>query len=79
MQDTSGAGRRFADLHQLYQRTRQVRMAHQERPIYALHWEPIPPRTLQVLLTLRRIPGLHKNRIGPSCSGVKAPLYAPFL
>ena len=28
----------FADLHQLYQRTRQVLMAHQERPIYAFHW-----------------------------------------
>ncbi len=33
-----GAGRCFADLHQLYQRTRQVLMAHQERPIYAFHW-----------------------------------------
>jgi hypothetical protein len=36
--DTIGAGRGFADLHQLYQRTRQVLMAHHERPIYALHW-----------------------------------------
>jgi hypothetical protein len=33
-----GAGRCFAALHLLYQRTRQVLMAHQERPIYAFHW-----------------------------------------
>jgi transposase len=33
-----GAGRCFPDLHQLYQRTRRVLMAHQERPIYAFHW-----------------------------------------
>ncbi len=38
MKDRIGAGRYFADLHQLYQRTRQVLMAHQERPIYAFHW-----------------------------------------
>jgi len=38
MKDRMGAGRCFADLHQLYQRTRQVLMAHQERPIYAFHW-----------------------------------------
>jgi hypothetical protein len=38
MQDTSGAGRCFAALHLLYQHTRQVLMAHQERPIYAFHW-----------------------------------------
>jgi len=38
MKDTIGAGRCFPDLHQLYQRTRQVLMAHQERPIYAFHW-----------------------------------------
>ena len=38
MKDTIGAGRGFANLHQLYQRTRQVLMAHQERPIYAFHW-----------------------------------------
>ena len=38
MQDTIGAGRCFPNLHQLYQRTRQVLMAHQERPIYAFHW-----------------------------------------
>ena len=36
--DTIGAGRYFADLRRLYQRTRQVLMAHQERPIYAFHW-----------------------------------------
>ena len=33
-----GAGRCFSDLQQLYRRTRQVLMAHQERPIYELHW-----------------------------------------
>jgi DDE superfamily endonuclease len=33
-----GAGRGFADLHRLYQRTRQVLIAHQARPIYAFHW-----------------------------------------
>ena len=33
MKDTSGAGRCFADLHLFYQRTRQVLMAHHERPI----------------------------------------------
>jgi DDE superfamily endonuclease len=38
MKDTTGAGRCFADLHLLYQRTRQVLMAHQERPIYEFHW-----------------------------------------
>ena len=38
MKDAIGAGRCFADLHQLYQRTRQVLMAHQERPIYEFHW-----------------------------------------
>jgi hypothetical protein len=32
MKDAIGAGRGFADLHQLYQRTRHVLMAHQERP-----------------------------------------------
>jgi hypothetical protein len=33
-----GAGRGFASLHLLYQRTRQVLRAHQERPIYEFHW-----------------------------------------
>jgi transposase len=36
--DVIGAGRCLRDLHQLYQRTRQVLMAHQERPISAFHW-----------------------------------------
>jgi hypothetical protein len=38
MKDAMGAGRCFPDLHQLYQRTRHVLMAHQERPMYAFHW-----------------------------------------
>jgi transposase len=38
MKDAIGAGRCFGDLTQLYQRTRQVLMAHQERPIYEFHW-----------------------------------------
>jgi transposase len=38
MKDTIGAGRGFPALHQLYQRTRQVLRAQQERPIYAFHW-----------------------------------------
>jgi transposase len=38
MKDTIGAGRCFSHLSQLYQRTRQVLMAHQERPIYEFHW-----------------------------------------
>ena len=38
MKDAIGAGRCFPALHQLYHRTRQVLMAHQERPIYAFHW-----------------------------------------
>ena len=38
MKDAIGAGRCFPDLHQLYHRTRQVFMAHQERPMYAFHW-----------------------------------------
>jgi len=38
MKDTISAGRCFGDLQQLYQRTRRVLMAHQERPIYAFHW-----------------------------------------
>jgi transposase len=45
MKDRVGAGRCFPDLHQLYQRTRRVLMAHQERPIYTFHWSHIPPRT----------------------------------
>jgi DDE superfamily endonuclease len=44
MKDRIGAGRCFPALHQLYQRTRRVLMAHQERPIYAFHWQQIPPR-----------------------------------
>ena len=38
MKDAIGAGRCFAALHQLYWRTRQVLMGHQERPIYEFHW-----------------------------------------
>jgi hypothetical protein len=38
MKDDIGAGRCFANLHLLYHRTRQVLMAHQERPIYEFHW-----------------------------------------
>ena len=38
MKDAIGAGRCFANLHLLYQCTRQGLMAHQERPIYAFHW-----------------------------------------
>jgi hypothetical protein len=38
MKDAIGAGRCLSDLHQLYQRTRQVRMAQQKQPIYAFHW-----------------------------------------
>jgi len=33
MKDRIGAGRCFLDLHQLYQRTRRVLMAHQERQV----------------------------------------------
>jgi DDE superfamily endonuclease len=38
MQDAIGAGRGFADLPLLYQRTRHVLIAHQERPTYEFHW-----------------------------------------
>ena len=38
MKDAIGAGRGFPDLHQLYKRTREVLMAHQERLIYEFHW-----------------------------------------
>jgi hypothetical protein len=38
MKERIGAGRCFPDLHQLYQRTRRVLMAHHERPIYTFHW-----------------------------------------
>jgi transposase len=38
MKEVIGARRCFGDLHQLYQRTRQVLMAHQERPIYEFSW-----------------------------------------
>jgi transposase len=38
MKERIGAGRCFADLQQLSQRTRQVLMGHQERPIYEFHW-----------------------------------------
>ncbi len=38
MKDTIGAGRCFADLQLLYQRTRKVLMTHQERPIFEFSW-----------------------------------------
>ncbi len=38
MKDAIGAGRCFPALSHLYKRTRQVLMAHQERPIYTFHW-----------------------------------------
>jgi hypothetical protein len=38
MKDAIGVGRCCHHLSQLYQRTRQGLMAHQERPIYAFHW-----------------------------------------
>ena len=38
MKDAIGAGRGWRDLPLLSQRTRQVLMAHQERPIYAFSW-----------------------------------------
>jgi hypothetical protein len=38
MKDAIGAGRCLRDRPTLYQRTRHVLMAHQERPIYAFHW-----------------------------------------
>ena len=37
MKDALGAGRCLSDLHELYQRTRQVLRAHQEQPIYEFH------------------------------------------
>jgi hypothetical protein len=37
MKDTIGTGWCFGDLQQLYQCTRRVLMAHQERAIYAFH------------------------------------------
>ena len=45
LKDRINAGRCFPDLQQLYQRTRRVLMAHQERPIYRFHWSQIPPQT----------------------------------
>jgi transposase len=38
MKAAMGAGRCFPELSQLYKRTRQVLMAHHERPIYEFHW-----------------------------------------
>ena len=38
MKEVIGAGRCFEDLPQLYRRTRQVLMSHQERPIYEFSW-----------------------------------------
>jgi len=38
MKEAMVAGLCLANLDLLYQRTRQVLMAHQERPIYAFHW-----------------------------------------
>ena len=38
MKDAIGAGRCWRDRPALYQRTRQVLIAHQERPIYEFHW-----------------------------------------
>jgi transposase len=45
LKDRIGAGRCFPDLPQLYQRTRRVLMAHQERPISTFHGPQIPPQT----------------------------------
>lgn len=50
MKDAIGAGRCLSDLHELYQRTRQVLRAHQEQPIYEFHWGHIPPRISRGLL-----------------------------
>jgi hypothetical protein len=36
--DAISAGRCLPDLPQLSQRTRHVLLAHQARPMYALHW-----------------------------------------
>ena len=36
--DAMGTGRDFRDLPDLYQRTRQVLLAHQERPLYKFPW-----------------------------------------
>jgi hypothetical protein len=38
MKEVIGARRCFENLHQLYRRTRQVLMSHQERPIYEFSW-----------------------------------------
>jgi transposase len=38
LKSTVGAGRSFATLRSLYQRTRHVLMAHQQKPIYQFHW-----------------------------------------
>jgi hypothetical protein len=38
LKEKSGAGRYVPDLSHLSQRTRRVRMAHQERPISEFHW-----------------------------------------
>jgi hypothetical protein len=38
LKDCIGAGRCFANLHLLSHRTRQVLMAHHERPMYEFHW-----------------------------------------
>jgi len=38
LKDRIGTGRCFPDRHQLYQRTRRVRMGQQARPISAFHW-----------------------------------------
>src|SRR5262249_18863760 len=56
MKDCIGAGRCFAHLHLLYQRTRQVLMAHQERPIYSFHWQHIPPRISRWMLIVTHAP-----------------------
>jgi hypothetical protein len=50
MKDKIGAGQCFISLNLLYQRTREVLIAHQAQPIYEFHWYYIPPRTLQALL-----------------------------
>src|SRR5215468_1420224 len=54
MKDTIGAGRCCADLHLFYQRTRQVLMAHHERPMSTFRWSCIPPQTSRDLLIVTR-------------------------
>src|SRR5215510_3986101 len=68
LKDCMGAGRCFANLHLLYQRTRQVLMAHQERPIYELKAGlSFSPPVISVVMPAARATGIRRGWTRCTC------------